>query len=123
MHVDNHSLYLPDARRCERLGEKRVVDVVDVEEVVVQFDVVRNAAAPLWMSTRMERRMRRRNMLALTHARLQQHPTALASLSAATRTREPTAESGGGGVDAYLLARLITLWPVISLYNISTRMG
>ena len=34
-----------------------------------------------------------------------------------TRTREPTAESGGGGVDAYLLARLITLWPVISLYN------
>jgi len=27
------------------------------------------------------------------------------------------AESGGGGVDAYVLARLMTLWPVISLYN------
>ena len=56
-------------------------------------------------------------MLALTHARLQQDPTALASLSAAARTREPTAESGGGGVDAYLLAGLIALYPVISLYN------
>ena len=56
MHVDDHRLYLLNARRSGRLGGTRVVDVVDVEEVVVQFDVVRNAAAPLWTSTRKERR-------------------------------------------------------------------
>ena len=54
MHVDDHRLYLPDARRSERLGETRVVDV---EEVVVQYDIVRYAAVPLWTSTRTERRM------------------------------------------------------------------
>jgi hypothetical protein len=47
LHVDDHRLYLPDGRRSGRLGETRVVDVVDVKEVVVRYDEVRNAAAPL----------------------------------------------------------------------------
>jgi hypothetical protein len=56
LHVDDHRLYLPDERRSGRLGETRVVDVVDVEEVVVRYDEVRNAAAPLWTSTCTERK-------------------------------------------------------------------
>jgi hypothetical protein len=47
LHVDDHRLYLPDGRHSGRLGETRVVDVVDVKEVVVRYDEVRNAAAPL----------------------------------------------------------------------------
>ena len=56
MRVDDHRLYLPDVRRSGRLGETRVVDVVDVEEVVVQYDIVCYVAAPLWTSTCTERR-------------------------------------------------------------------
>jgi hypothetical protein len=56
LHVDDHRLYLPDGRRSGRLGETRVVDVVDVKEVVVRYDEVRNAAAPLRTSTRTERK-------------------------------------------------------------------
>ena len=37
-----------DAQRSGRLGEVRVVGVVDVEEVVEQPDEVRRSAAPLW---------------------------------------------------------------------------
>jgi hypothetical protein len=55
LHVDDHRLYLPNGRRSGRLGETRAVDVVDVEEVVVRYDEVRNAAAPLRTSTRTER--------------------------------------------------------------------
>jgi hypothetical protein len=47
LHVDDPRLYLSDARRSRRLGGTRVVDVVNVEEVVVPYDVVRNTAAPL----------------------------------------------------------------------------
>ena len=57
MHVDDHRLYLPNARRGGRLGGTCIVDVVDVEEVVVPYDIVRNTAAPLWTSTRTERRI------------------------------------------------------------------
>jgi hypothetical protein len=56
LHVDDHRLYLPDGRRSGRLGKTRVVDVVDVKEVVVRYDEMRNAAAPLRTSTRTERK-------------------------------------------------------------------
>ena len=68
MHVDDHRLYLSDTWRSGRLGETRVIDVVDVEEVVVLYDVVRNIAVPLWMSTRTERRTAQLSVLALNAA-------------------------------------------------------
>ena len=68
MHVDDHRLYLPDVRRSGRLGETRVVDVVDVKKVVIPYDVVRNAAASIRMSTRTERRKAQWSVLALNAA-------------------------------------------------------
>ena len=39
-------LYHPDVRRNGRLGGTRIVDVVDIERVVVPYNVVLNTAAP-----------------------------------------------------------------------------
>ena len=39
MLVDDHTLYIPNARRNGRLGGTRVVDVVDVQKVVIRYDL------------------------------------------------------------------------------------